>query len=160
MNQQSLHKTFRVLGSVTLSTIAVFLFASTLSAGEDGSRQCSNRTLKGSYGLYADGTVIGVGPTAVIAIFTYDGEGNLTGTGTSKVNGNVSHFTLTGTYTVDEDCNVSDTVLFPSGATATHEYVIVQNGKEFYFLNTTPGTATAGNVSVGVGKKQFARNHD
>ena len=158
MNQQVLHKIFRVLSSVALSTIAVLVFASTLSAGGHG-RHCSNTTLKGSYGLYADGTVIGVGPTAVIAIFTYDGEGNLTGTGTSKVNGNVAHFTLTGTYAVDQDCNVSDSVLFPSGATATHEYVIVDNGKEFYFLNTTPGTATSGNVSVGVGKRQF-RKHD
>ena len=160
MNQQSLHKTFRVLSSVALSTIALFLLASTLSAGENGTRQCSNGTLKGSYGLYHDGTVIGVGPTAVIAIFTYDGEGNLTGTGTSKVNGNVTHFTLIGTYTVNENCNVSDAVVFPSGATATHEYVIVDNGKEFFFLNTTPGTATTGNVSVGVGKKQFRRGDE
>jgi hypothetical protein len=159
MNEQSVHKTFRVLSSVALSTIAL-LCASALSAGENGTGQCSNRTLKGSYGLYGDGTVIGVGPTAVIAIFTYDGAGNLTGTGTSKVNGNVSHFTLTGTYAVDEDCNVSDTVLFPSGATATHEYVIVDNGKEFFFLNSTPGTVTSGNVSVGVGKKQFFRTND
>jgi len=98
------------------------------------------------------------GPNAVIALFTYDGEGNLTGTGTSKVNGNVSHFTLTGTYAVDEDYNVSDTVLFPGGATATHQSVIVHNGMEFFFLNSTPGTATSGNVSVG--KKQFPRKDD
>jgi hypothetical protein len=138
----------------------MILFTSALVANDHNFGQCSICTLKGSYGLYADGTVVGVGPSAVIAIFTYDGEGNLTGTGTSKVNGNVSHFTLTGTYTVDGDCNVSDTVLFPSGATATHEYVIVDNGKEFYYLNTTPGTSTSGSVSVGVGKKQFPRNGD
>jgi hypothetical protein len=160
MKKQTLYKAFRVLSSVALSTITVFLFASTLRASEQGDRQCSNRTLKGSYGLYGDGTVIGVGPNAVIALFTYDGEGNLTGTGTSKVNGNVSHFTLTGTYAVDADCNVSDTVLFPSGATATHQSVIVDNGMEFFFLNSTPGTATSGHVSVGVGKKQFPRKDD
>ena len=155
MKKRSLYK---MLQTVLLSTVAIILFTSALAASN--LRQCSNETLKGSYGLYADGTVIGVGPNAVIAIFTYDGQGNLTGTGTSKVNGNVSHFTLTGTYAVDGDCNVSDTVLFPSGATAMHEYVIVDSGKEFYFLNTTPGTSTFGNVSVGVGKKQFRGNHD
>ena len=150
-----------ILGKLLLGiAITIPLGFVPLKAGEHGHRQCSNRTLNGSYGLYADGTVIGVGPTAVIAIFTYDGEGNLTGTGTSKVNGNVSHFTLTGTYTVDEECRASDNVLFPSGATATHEYVIVDNGKEFYRLNATPGTSTSGNVSVGVGKKQFSRNDD
>jgi hypothetical protein len=146
--------------ALSFSAIALVLFTSTLTANERRFGRCTTRTLKGSYGLYADGAVIGVGPTAVIAIFTYDGEGNLTGTGTSKTNGNVAQFTLTGTYTVDADCNASDIVLFPSGATAAHEYVIVDNGKEFYFLNTTPGTTTSGNVSVGVGKKQFTRNDD
>jgi len=68
MNKQALYKAFQVLSSVALSTITVFLFGSTVTADAFG--QCSNRTLKGSYGLYADGTVIGVGPTAVIAIFT------------------------------------------------------------------------------------------
>ncbi len=157
MNRHSLSKKLQAL---LLSTIALVLLASTLAADHRRFRQCSNRTLKGSYGIYADGAVIGVGPTAVIAIFTYDGEGNLTGTGTSKTNGNVAHFTLTGTYTVDADCNASDVVVFPSGSTADHEYVIVDNGKEFYLLNTTVGTTTSGNVSVGVGKKQFPRNDD
>ena len=154
------HSLSKMLQALSFSAVAMVLFTSTLTADDHHFGQCSNRTLKGSYGLYADGAVIGVGPTAVIAIFTYDGHGNLTGTGTSKTNGNVAHFTLTGTYTVDADCNASDTVLFPSGATALHEYVIVDNGKEFYFLNTTPGTSTSGNVSVGVGKKQFLRNND
>jgi hypothetical protein len=157
MKKPSLSK---MLQTLLLSTVVIILFTSALSANDDNFRQCSNRILKGSYGLYADGTVIGVGPSALIAIFTYDGQGNLTGTGTSKTNGNVSHFTLTGTYTVDEDCNVSETLLFPSGATALHECVIVDNGKEFFFLNTTPGTATSGSVSVGVGKKQLAGNDD
>ena len=150
----------KMLQALLCSAIAMVLLASTLTADDRRFGHCSIRTLKGSYGLYADGAVIGVGPTAVIAIFTYDGEGNLTGTGTSKTNGNVSHFTLTGTYTVDADCNASDVVVFPSGSTADHEYVIVDNGQEFYLLNTTPGTTTSGNVSVGVGKKQFRRKDD
>lgn len=148
------HSLSKMLQTLLLSAVVIILFTSALSANDDNIRQCSNRILKGSYGLYADGTVIGVGPSAVIAIFTYDGQGNLTGTGTSKTNGNVAHFTLTGTYTVDEDCNLSETLLFPSGATALHEGVIVDNGKEFFFLNTT---ATSGSVSVEVGKKQFPR---
>jgi hypothetical protein len=144
---------------LSFSTVVMILLTGTLTAGDDFHR-CSNRTLKGSYGLFGDGTVVGVGPNVVIAIFTYDGNGNLTGTGTSKTNGNVVHFTLTGTYTVDENCNAADTVVFPSGATATHEYVIVDNGKEFYFINSTPGTTTSGNVNGGVGKKQFPKNED
>ena len=154
------HNFSKVLRALSFAAIALVILTSTVTANDRRLGHCSNRTLKGSYGLYADGAVIGVGPTAVIAIFTYDGEGNLTGTGTAKTNGNVSHFTLTGTYAVDPDCNASDVVLFPSGTTANHEYVIVDNGREFYFLNTTPGTTTSGNVSVGVGKKQFNRKDD
>ena len=152
------HRFSKMMQMLSFSTVAMIFLTGTLTAEDHFIRQCSNRTLNGSYGLYADGTVVGVGPTAVIATFTYDGFGNLTGTGTSKTNGNVVHFTLTGTYTVDENCSVADTVLFPSGASATHEYVIVDNGKEFYFINSTPGTATSGNVSVGVGKKQFPKD--
>ena len=118
MTQYSLSKMMQAL---SFSAIAMVLLTSTLTANERRFQRCSTRTLEGSYGLYADGAVVGVGPTAVIAIFTYDGDGNLTGTGTSKTNGNVAHFTLTGTYTVDADCNASDVVLFPSGATAAHE---------------------------------------
>ena len=152
MNKLKLSTMLQVL---SFSIVVMGFLTSTLTAKEYYLGQCSNRTLKGSYGIYADGTVIGVGPTAVIAIFTYDGEGHLTGTGTSKTNGNVAHFTLTGIYTVDENCNESDTITFPSGATANHESVIVDNGNEFYLINSTPGTTTSGNVSVGVGKKQF-----
>ncbi len=110
MNQHNLSK---MLQALSLSAIAMVLPGSTLTATDRRFGHCSTRTLNGSYGIYADGAVIGVGPTAVIAIFTYDGEGNLTGTGTSKTNGNVSHFTLTGTYTVDADCNASDVVRVP-----------------------------------------------
>src|SRR5258707_772256 len=134
MNEYSLPKIVRALSSMALMAIVMLLFASTLTADEHGLSSCSNRSLKGSYGLYGSGTVIGVGPTALIARFTFDGAGNLTGTVASKVNGNNASFTLTGTYVVDEDCNVSDSVSLSNGATATHQYVIVDNGKEFYFL--------------------------
>lgn len=154
------HTLSKMLSILLFSSVAAIFLTGTLTAGDHFIGQCSNRTLQGSYGLFGDGTNVGVGPNVVIAIFTYDGNGNLTGTGTSKTNGNVAHFTLTGSYTVDENCNVADTVVFPSGATATHEYVVVDNGKEFYFINSTPGTTTSGNVNGGVGKKQFPKNDD
>lgn len=144
-----------MLQVLSFSIVVMGFLTSTLTAKESYIGQCSNRTLKGSFGVYADGTIIGVGPTAFIAIFTYDGERNVTGTGTPKTNGNVAHITFTGTYTVDENCNVSQIILTSNGVTIMHELVIVDNGKEFYILNTTPGTTTSGNVSVGVGKKQF-----
>ena len=76
MKRQGLSKMLQML---PLSTVVMILLTGTLSAG-DRHHSCSNRTLKGSYGLFGDGTVVGVGPNVVIAIFTYDGSdrnGNL-----------------------------------------------------------------------------------
>jgi hypothetical protein len=39
------------------------------------------------------------------------------------------------------------------GQTATHTYVVVDNGNEFYSLNMVPSPP---NVIIGIGKKQFA----
>jgi len=38
------------------------------------------KSLKGSYGVLASGTVIGVGPVALVGVFNYDGNGQVTGT--------------------------------------------------------------------------------
>jgi hypothetical protein len=139
---------------IVLIGFALFSGSATLAKAHE---QCSNATLNGSFGVYASGSVIGVGPVALLGVLTYDGNGNLTGTVFQKVNGNNVQVTLTGTYSVDSNCLVSDTSLASTGQVATHEYVIVDDGKEFYILNTTPPTATSGNVIVGVGKKQFPK---
>jgi hypothetical protein len=153
----------RIHKALTLSTMAAVLFAGTLAAREQqkdehGNPQCSNATLNGSYGVSATGTVIGVGSVALIAVFKYDGQGNFTGTVIQKVNGNNVQVTFTGTYVVDADCFVSDVTQISNGQTHTHTSVIVNDGKEFFILNTTAPTATSGNVISGVGKKQFSED--
>src|SRR6059036_654288 len=146
----------RIHKALTLSTMAAVLFAGTLAAhkhdkDEHGNRQCSNATLNGSYGLHATGTIIGTGLFAAVGVFTFDGKGNLSAILTQKVNGNLVPVTITGTYTVSPTCIVSDTWYISNGQVTTHESVIVDNGKEYAILNTTPG-----NVVSGVAKKQFA----
>ena len=136
--------------------IALICVALCNGATAHGKEQCSNATLNGSYGVSASGTIIGVGPVALVGVFEYNDKGNLTGTAIQKVNGNNVEVTLTGTYTVDSSCLVSDTTVASNGLTATHESVIVNSGKEFYILNTTPPTATSRNVIIGVAKKQFS----
>jgi hypothetical protein len=122
-----------------------------------GKEQCSNATLNGSYGLFGSGTIIGVGPVALVGVFTFDGKDNMTGTVIQKVNGNNVEVTFTGTYTVDPSCLVSDTVLTSTGQTVTHVSVIVDSSKEFYILNTVPPTATSGNVVVALAEKEFPK---
>jgi hypothetical protein len=122
-----------------------------------GKEKCSNATLNGTYGLYATGTVIGVGPVGLVGVLKYDGRGAFTGTVFQKVNGNLVQFTVTGTYTIDSNCISTDVSLTSTGQSATHTVVIVDNGNEFYSLNTTP---SPGNIIVGIGKRQFAGDDD
>ena len=127
------------------------LWAVFSGAAAQGKQQCSNAILNGSYGLVGNGTIIGVGPISLVGVLNYDGRGNLTGTVYQKVNGNNSQFTLSGTYTVDASCTVTDVTHTSSGGTAMHVYVVVDSGKEFYSLNLVTG-----NVITAVGKKQFS----
>ena len=133
-----------------LTLISVVLFS-----GVAHGKECSNALLNGSYSLYANGTVIGVGPVGLVAVLKYDGQSALTGTVFQRVNGNIVQFTLTGTYRVDSNCIVTDETVTSTGQTATHTYVIADNGHEFYSLNMSPSPA---NVIVGIGKKQFSGN--
>src|SRR5690242_6308660 len=103
-----------------------------LSGAVYAAEPCSNAILNGSYSLYATGTVIGVGPVGLVAALKYDGRGALTGTVFQRVNGNIVQFTLTGTYSVNSDCIVTDATFTSTGQTATHVYVVADRGNEFY----------------------------
>ena len=139
-----LKRTLEVVG-VIASMCAVGM------AGDDGG--CSNRLLNGSYGVLASGTVIGVGPVALVGVFNFDGDGRVTGIVIQKVNGNNVQLTFTGSYNVDSNCVGTDVTTLSNGQIASHAYAVVSSGKEFYILNTTPPGATS-NVVSGVGKRQ------
>ncbi|HJZ70815.1 MAG TPA: hypothetical protein VKE51_03695 [Vicinamibacterales bacterium] len=114
---------------------------------KDAEDACSNRTLHGSYGLHATGTVIGVGDFAAVGRFVFDGNGNLTATLYVRVNGNnVGPLNLSGTYSVSPECIVTD-----QWGGSTHVSVIVDNGKGYFILNNTAGE---GDTISGEAKRQ------
>jgi len=51
---------------------------------------CSNASIKGTYGFSCEGTLVGVGPIAVIGVFTADGTGNGSEVETLSLNGEIS----------------------------------------------------------------------
>jgi len=122
-------------------------------------KTCSNHTLKGTYGFSQLGAVLGIAPFPVTAadvgIVSGDGFGNLTGSETVNVGGQVFTDTFAnGTYQVNPDCTgtASWTAIFSNGAppqARSASFVIVDNGKEVHFLSTGPGT-----VLVGIARKQ------
>jgi len=135
--------------------------------------RCSVATLKGSYGLVEQGTVVvdievpGLPPvpfpTANVAIVTYDGAGTLMATYRATFGGvPFPPGSVTGTYTVGADCTYTDTV--PS-VMMQRAGVIVGDGtnQEVRTISTTDwivatGTRTkmtVGNCSVGDLKGQY-----
>jgi hypothetical protein len=137
----------------TSTIVAVFLLAlTTAPAAKAANGVCSNSTLKGTYSDQDTGTIVGVGPFAGVNVDSFDGNGNLTISGWSSLNGNVSQGTLTGTYQVNPDCTGSYTV---AGGTITAFFVIGQDGNELQIVITSPGT-----VINCVARKQFREHHD
>ena len=158
-----------MLGKERLALVTVVALAILVAAGPVASAQgrCSVATLKGSYGLVEQGTVvvdIGMAglppvpfPTANVAIVTYDGAGKLSATFRAVFGGApLPPGSVTGTYTVGPDCTYTDSV--PS-VMMQRAGVIVGEGtnQEVRTVSTVPwvvaiGTRTkmtVGNCSVG-----------
>ena len=114
--------------------LLVLGLVSQVQAGE-----CSNASIKGTYGFSCEGTVVGVGPLAVIGVLTADGNGTGSEVETISFNGDiVQGATFTVTYTVNADCTGSF-VSSGLGAVFHNDFVIDDNKKEFRLILTEPG---------------------
>ncbi len=107
--------------------------------------QCSVAALTGSFVRIDTGFVTSppafAGPLAGVHLMTFDGNGSLTTSGFSSLNGNVSKPTSTGTYKVNPDCTGTYTSQSSTGRTGTAFFVIANNGNEIHILPTNPGAS-------------------
>jgi hypothetical protein len=119
-------------------------------------RNCSQATLKGTYGDLEQGTVVmdvGFGtppfPVALSAIVTYDGEGNVSAKSTAAFNGVTITGGATGTYAVNPDCTYSDEMTpYPSGPVSHHAGIITGEGlsQQVDFVYTDPWLVAFGTL--------------
>ena len=129
---------------ILTSVVFVFSFVSLSILGivpqvQAHGGECSNASIKGSYGLSCEGTVVGVGPLAVIGVFTADGHGNGSEIETLSFNGVITTgATFTVTYTVNADCTGS-LVSTGLGSVFHNDFVIDDNKKEIRLTPTEPG---------------------
>jgi hypothetical protein len=151
-----------LLGTAVLSSaIAVGFVASTPAAQASEHRDCSNATLRGSFGFTSTGTLITTpapfaGPYAEVGRQTFDGHGNTAATANISANGNIVGVTLQGTYTVDPDCTGSMTLaVSPLDLTVSLYFVIDSNGAQLRAIHTDPGV-----VESGIFNKQFRGSHE
>jgi hypothetical protein len=78
---------------------------STAAAAQAQDPACSLALTAGRWAFTSTGTVVGIGPRAVLGTFTLDASGRvLNGKGTADLNGVVDDETFSGTYSVNPDC--------------------------------------------------------
>jgi hypothetical protein len=125
------------------SVVFVISFVSLLALGlvsRVQAGECSNVSIKGAYGLSCEGTLVGVGPLAVIGVFIADGKGNGSEVETISFNGDISQgVPFTVTYTVNADCTGSFVSTGSDGSVFHNDFVIDANKKEFRLMPTEPG---------------------
>jgi hypothetical protein len=111
-------------------------------------KHCSNSTFKGSFGLISTGDRIdgsNPGPRATVGLFTADGKGNISLSGTKSKNGTIiENLTATGTYTVNSDCTGSATMTDSDGDSRNFNFVIVDLHHEIFIIQTDEGRVTTG----------------
>ena len=119
-----------------VATMVAFTFQRSLSANEEVGRGCSNRTLRGDYGIVVSG-VRALGPEVTesfigTAIRTYDGRGNFEQVDNSHgtVTGATAGVLSTGTYIVNADCSGTSTLTIPGAPPIDTAFVIVNQGTE------------------------------
>jgi hypothetical protein len=151
------------IAPTTLTVVFTIVFALGIvpraQAGED--KECSNASLRGSFGFTSTGTLLALpapnaGPFAEIGLQTFEGRGDYTeGSATLSTNGNIGHVTFNGTYVVNPDCTGSMTLfVLPLGRTITLDFVIDDDGAELRALLTS---SPSGNTESRVYRKQFSR---
>jgi len=128
---------------VVLATLFVIGNTSRAQAGEPA--ECSNASLRGSFGFTNTGTNLAVPPPfagaiAQIGLQTFDGRGNTHAAATLSANGNIVRATAEGSYVVNPDCTGSLTLFVsPFGSTVNADFVIDDDGSELRAVITDVG---------------------
>jgi hypothetical protein len=111
-----------------VSVMALFVMLPGLHAA------CSKAGVEGKWGFSTNGSIPAIGPVAATGLFNQDREGNITGSQTRSLNGDIANETFTGTATVNSDCTGTDTIqVFQNGVlvrTTTLNVVYDDNARE------------------------------
>lgn len=140
------------------SMLIVAAHHSALLARDAEDAQCSNRTLRGSFGFSVEGMFLPSGnqPAAVlrgVALTTFNGKGGMTQVDHYVVNGvpqtppDIQWPASSGTYEVNADCTGTMTLNVPNLPPFVSFFVVVKNGKE---IRTVLNGNSVGSVGVKV----------
>jgi hypothetical protein len=87
-----------------------------------------------------------VGPVAYVEQVILDGKGNVSGSGTSSLDGTIDTAPITGTYTENADCTGSAQITPQGFSTLNFNFVVVNVGKEILLIETDTNTIVSGTM--------------
>jgi hypothetical protein len=112
---------------------------------------CSLASLKGSYGILRQGTlltsVLGLpapAPWVEVGREQFDGAGAFVVTATLNIGGVVINATVPGTYTINSDCTGTKTVFAGNGVTVTESIIVIGGGAKYVATDTEPFAVVQG----------------
>jgi hypothetical protein len=144
--------------TLVIGFTAVFVLGILPRAEADEQRECSNKSLRGSFGFTSIGALLSLpaplaGPFTEIGRQTFDGGGTTDGTATLSANGNIRNVTFEGTYLVNPDCTGTMSLhVSPTNVTVNLDFVIDDDGAELRAI-----VLTTGFVESRVYRQQFSR---
>src|SRR5258708_6296408 len=119
------------------------LLVLTLSSASAFGAICSNATLLGNYGFLVTGSANG-SPIALQGQIVADGNGGITGTQTTSVNGATSATAaITGTYAINAKCAGTAKITPQGGTTAGYSLVALSGGR-VELVGTDSGAVVSG----------------
>jgi len=150
----------KIMQLLMLMMLSMFVVTSEVHA-------CTKATAAGRWGFSTNGSIPAIGPVAATGVFTQDGSGNITGTQTRSLNGDIADETFTGTATVNADCTGTDTIqVFQGGVlvrTTTLHVVYDDKGREARAIFTSivlpDGTSLPSIITI-EGRRLFSKESD
>ena len=133
----------KTMNFLKISSI-ILLFVAILAVGSASAATCSDVTLKGVYGSVSSGFGGDGTPRALVAQFTADGKGNVSGTGTKSKDGTIVTGTVTGTYSIAKNCTGSVTFTDQDGEIRDANFVLDNGTKGWQSIQTDTGRVNTG----------------
>ena len=138
--------TFILLLALALAGAGNAFAAEDSTAPDAAAARCSEATLHGTYLFANDGLALSGNDRvqfATAGVDVYDGNGHIRSVYTLSINGKISRFSTTGTYTVKSDC--TGTARYLDGT--RFDQFVAPDGSQIVFVGTNPGTVVAASKS-------------
>lgn len=108
---------------------------------------CHPGMLNGTYAFSITGTIVGLGPAAVVGQVYFDGSGNGQVADTQSANGVLLSPTGTLTFTLSSNCTGTETITYTSGATLHLYFVLNADASSLTLIRTDPGFVLQGQAT-------------